>query len=406
MRCALVASALALVGCAGAAAQAEDWGPVRRDDLVLGVDVSGTLRAVKTDFLGPPAIPDLWDFKVSFMAPEGAEVKQGDPVLGFDLSVLQRRLEEKQTERDSVRKQVEKKLADVELARRDETLKIAQAEATLRKAQLKVDRPTDLTGSVELEQARLDLQLAEKDLAYQKLRAQEARRFDAAELGGLRELYRRAEERIGEIQQYIARMTVAAPRAGAVIYVANRMGMKKKVGDSAWRAEKVLETAELALMTARGEVDEVDSSRVAVGQRVTLRLDAHPDAELVGRVSSIARIVQRQSPQNPLRVVQLEIALDKTDPQRMRPGMRFRGTVETGCHKGAVVAPAEAIFVTTAGPIVYRRTATGFAATPVTVGQRNRSLIEVLSGLSPGDRVSRVDLAGAPERGGGGRPRS
>src|SRR5206468_203864 len=103
-----------------------------------------------------------------------------------------------------------------------------------------------------------------------------------------------------------------------------------KVGDSAWRAEKVLETADLSAMMARGDVDEVDSSRVAVGQRVTLRLDAHPDVEFAGHVAAIAKIVQRQSGKSPLKVMRLEIALDRTEAQRMRPGMRFRGTVETG----------------------------------------------------------------------------
>jgi hypothetical protein len=71
-------------GCAPPSKTLEDWAIVRKDDLVLGVEVTGSLRAVNADLLGPPAVPDLWDYKVSFMAPEGASITKGQPVLGFD----------------------------------------------------------------------------------------------------------------------------------------------------------------------------------------------------------------------------------------------------------------------------------------------------------------------------------
>ena len=393
----LVALALLLAeaaaGCnATASAGGEDWAVVRKDDLVLSVEVAGSLRAVNADLLGPPPIRDMWDFKVSFMAPEGATVKKGEPVLRFDDSELARKLQEKQNESASVNKQIEKKLSDAQMARRDEELKIAEADAKLRKAQLKVDVPTDLVGSLELAKAKVDADLAKKEVAYQHSRSELARRADAAELAALNELRRRAEERVAEIQQYIARVNIMAPRDGIVIYSVNRDGVKKKVGDSTWRAEKVLETDDVAVMMARGDVDEVDSSRVAVGQRISLRLDSHPDTEFGGHVDAIAKIVQRQSTKNPLKVMRLDLAFDKTEAHTMLPGMRFRGTVETGRVHEALLVPVDAVFVTETGPIVWRKTATGSEARRVEVGPRNKNLVQVLSGLEPGDRVSRVDL--------------
>jgi multidrug resistance efflux pump len=393
-------AALAASGCTGGSKVTEDWAVARRDDLVLGVDVTGSLRAVNADFLGPPALPDLWDFKVSFMAPEGVAVKKGEPVLRFDDSVLARKLEEKENESASVSKQIEKKLSDAQMARRDEELKLAEAEAKERKAELKIDVPVDLIGSLELAKAKIEAALAKKEVAYQRSRADLARRADAAELTALSELHHRAEERVAEIKAYIARMNMSAPRDGIVIYTPNRDGVKKKIGDSAWRAEKVVETDDVTAMMARGDVDEVDSSRVAAGQRVTIRLDAHPDEELGGRVESIDKIVQRQSSKNPLKVMHVEITFDKTEPHVMLPGMRFRGTVETGRIHDALVVPVDAVFVTEAGPFVWRKTATGFEATKVEVGQRNKDLVEVRAGLAPGDRVSRIDLGRSPAGGG------
>ena len=86
------------------------WARVERQDLVVGVEVTGTLGAIESVDLGPPQIQDVWDFKISFLAPEGAEVQPGQPVLGFDTSDLENRLVEKQAERDAAEKELEKKL--------------------------------------------------------------------------------------------------------------------------------------------------------------------------------------------------------------------------------------------------------------------------------------------------------
>src|SRR3712207_7164916 len=42
--------------------------------------------------IGPPSTADTWEFKITKMAPEGADVKRGEPLLGFDTSELERDL--------------------------------------------------------------------------------------------------------------------------------------------------------------------------------------------------------------------------------------------------------------------------------------------------------------------------
>ena len=84
-----------------------EWLRASRGDLVTGIEVTGTLVALGSDLLGPPQIPDVWDFKISMMAPEGSDVKKGQPVLGFDTTELQRRFEEKKAESDEALKQIE-----------------------------------------------------------------------------------------------------------------------------------------------------------------------------------------------------------------------------------------------------------------------------------------------------------
>ena len=48
-----------------------DWVDATRADVVSGIEVTGTLAAVNSSVLGPPQIPDSWEFKISMLAPEG-----------------------------------------------------------------------------------------------------------------------------------------------------------------------------------------------------------------------------------------------------------------------------------------------------------------------------------------------
>ncbi|MCX4246235.1 efflux RND transporter periplasmic adaptor subunit [Paraliomyxa miuraensis] len=376
-------------GCETAADEGERWVTVTRGALVVDVDVSGALRAVDSSAVSPPGLPGVWNYKIAMMAPEGAEIEKDQPLLAFDTSDLDRKLQAKQSERDSAAKQLEMKQSAAKVAAQDAALALAEAKAARRKAQLQAEAPPELTAVIELEKARLDLDLAERKVAYLQRKGTSARRADEAEIERWRSQRDRAEGRVAEITSSIEQMTMMAPRTGTVIYETDWQGQKKKVGDSTWRGDTVLQVASLAQMEAEGEVDEVDASRVAVGQPVSLRLDAQADLELRGTIREISPAVQRQSPDNPLKVIRLKIALQADEGARLRPGMRFRGHVETDRVDDALLVPLEAIVRTPEGAVAHRRSngAGGFEVVPVVLGKRNAEQVEVIEGLAEGDEV-------------------
>ncbi|HYU16695.1 MAG TPA: HlyD family efflux transporter periplasmic adaptor subunit [Candidatus Acidoferrum sp.] len=388
----MTATACAALAAACAPEQNQAWVPVEKGDLVLGVEVTGDLRAVDSTPIKPPPVGDSWDFKIAEMAPEGAAVRPGDVVVAFDRSELMRQLQQTGNEAEAAAQTLARQKADAAMAMRDQSLAVTEAEAALRKASLKAETPVDLSAVIEVRVAELDRKLAEMDVAHARARRAQGERHDAAAIEQLADNLAYHRSRMRQMEDSIARMSVAAPRAGTVIYPISWRGEKKKVGDAAWRMETVVEVAGLDRMVGDGQIDEVDSSKVRTGQRTTLRLDAHSDTEIVGRIASIARTVQRQSRESPARIVKLEIALDQTGGLALRPGMRFRGRIETGRVKDAVKVPAEAVFVTGRGPVAYRRAGGGWEAVRLETGRRNLTSIEVLSGLAPGDEVSRIDL--------------
>lgn len=365
-----------------------DWVRVTRGDVVTGVDITGTLSAVDSGSFGPPQINDVWDFKISMLAPEGADVKKGQPVLGFDTTELQKRLDEKSAEAEQARKEIEKNGADLALRREEEKLKLADAEGRLRKAQLKLEGPADIVSNKERRQVELDFGLAKEETQSIRQRIAAFERAASAQIALLTSKQQRAAAIVAETQDAISRMTVRAPRNGTIVYVTNWRGDKKKVGDTCWRMERVIEIPDLARMMAKGEVDEADAGKVAVGQRVVFHLDAHPDEEFGGTIREAARTVQQQQgTRDPIKVLKVSIALDRTDPARMRPGMRFHGTVELGRARNAIVIPRSAVFVTAKGPVAYRRGVFSVDAVPLKLGRENEKSVEVLAGLSASDRV-------------------
>jgi len=170
--------------------------------------------------------------------------------------------------------------------------------------------------------------------------------------------------------------------------VLSHRGEKKKVGDTCWRMERVMEIPDLTRMLGKGEVDEVDAGRVAVGQRVSFRLDAHPDDLFYATITSAGTTVQqKKNTRDPLKVLQVDVKLDKTDPVKMRPGMRFKGTIELQRIKNALTIPRRAVYLSDQGPVVYRRGAFSVDTVPVKLGKENEDTVEVIEGLSARDRI-------------------
>jgi multidrug efflux pump subunit AcrA (membrane-fusion protein) len=367
------------------------WASVKRGELIVGVDLSGALASTEAHPVGPPPITDSWNFKIAFLAEEGSEVKKGEPVIGFDPSELRQKLEEYRNEADSAAKELAAHRATATMALREGKLAVEQADAAERKAGLKAVGGADLIALNELERVKLDHQFARyaAEVAQRKVSAKT--RQDRAEFERLTRVKERAEQRIEQLSSSIAQMQIMSPIDGTVLYIVDWQGNKKKLGDNAWRGERIVEVVSLAQMKADGEVDEMDASRVVVDQAVRLRLDANADVELTGKVVKIEQAVQRRNPEDPLKVVKLEIALDPAEGVELRPGMRFRGAVETERVTDVLIVPLAAVFATREGAMVYRKDGNDATPTRVTLGRRGGDFVEVLSGLDVGDRVAVIE---------------
>lgn len=366
-------------------------------DLVIDVEVTGTLRPRESELVGPPpAVTDLRQFKIIRMLPEGTRIKAGDEVLAFDPSELEKQLKDSQSKIAEVSEEIGELRAEGRLNALGKQQELQKAEARQHKAELLSSKPAELLAEQHLQTARIERDLAQREVGLLREQGAAAHRQSAADVAILESNLADAKRRAEEIRQEIAALAVRARREGVVAYKQSPHGEKKRVGEDVWRSEFVLEIASLASMAAQGQVDEIDASQVAVGQEVRLRLEVQPDKEYAGRVERMGRIAKPESAESRLKVVQLDIKLEAVDPLLMRPGMRFRGRIEIARIPNAVQIPLAAIESTPNGPVVSRPGDRG--TTPVRLGRRSREEVEIREGLRPGDRV-RIPERSAPEKG-------
>ncbi len=369
------------------------WTRVRRGDLVITTEAVGQLESVEREALGPPPVEGQWEYKISFLAPEGKEVAAGEPVVGFDSTDLERRLVEQKTRAERAGEQLAKTRADRELELSNAKLDLAQAEAALGKARLKAEVPADLQAAVDLEHARIELEAAEREATFRRDAVAQLERRSAAELDALAGERDAARSRVARLQASLAAMRVVAPRAGTVVFATNWRGEKKKVGDSCWRGETVVELPRLDRLRGVLEVDEADAGRVAPGQRVRLRLDSRPELEFGGEIARVHTAVTAISRNDPRKVVRAEVTLDRVAPEIMRPAMRFRATIEIERHPGTLLLPQAALERRDGRPVVQRERWFGVETVAPELGRLSGDDVEVLSGLDADDAVRLPDEA-------------
>src|SRR5438874_5879038 len=142
------------------------------------------------------------------LEPEGMDVKAGRPVLAFDTTDLQRRLDQYRALAEQAAKEIEKKRADLSLHRETDRLALAEAEARMRKTKLKLDRPPDIVSIREEKEVELDYKTAREEVISIRERLASFERAAAAEIRLLESKRAQAESVVQSSESGIRAMTV------------------------------------------------------------------------------------------------------------------------------------------------------------------------------------------------------
>lgn len=319
-------------GCSSDSDQSIAIHPETRDI----VRVTGEIESASSAFFGPPSVPSIGQYTISFMAPEGRVVKAGAPILKFDPQVLVTQLRDKSNALNEKQKQLEKQEIVAREMIAEVKLKVQVAIAELDKAKLKADIPVELLASRDYRQNKLLLQQAELALALAQKELEMERRVQQTETSILRREIAVLKGEVKQFQASIESMTIKATSPGVVIYTVNHRNDKHEVGDNVWRGRRVMELPDLSQLQVHLEVPERESARIAVGQSVKFVVEAAPDRQFYGEIIELASVIHTKSRNQPARVFDATVSMKEPDLSLMRPGMSVSAEIrlDSGPEKG------------------------------------------------------------------------
>ncbi len=314
-----------------------------RGDFERHLLLTGVLEAVRSTQLTAPSVPTN-ELQIRWIEEDGAFVRAGQKVLEFDNDAFASQIEDLKLTRRKEEKDLQRFVAQ---SRADEAEKAFQVEAKrieVSKAALKADVPREILPLREYEErqlalarARTELEKAEKDLdAFVRTQADERR---------LKELQlEKTVYDIGTAESAIDALALTSPIDGVLVVATIPWeGRKVAVGDNVWPGFPLLELPDLSEMRVRAHLSDVDDGRLEPGMKAVVALDAYPDTDFEGEVSSITPVAQETSPRAFRRSFTVNVRLARTDPERMRPGMAARVRVTTETMKDVFLTPRSAV---------------------------------------------------------------
>lgn len=282
---------------------------------------------------------------------EGEKVKKGQLLLSLDSIDFRR---------DTVRarQEVEKAQAMVELA--DLTLE--------RRRRALADRGV----------AAVEVELAENDLKTKRILLAQARES----LAGADD-----KERFSRI---------ASPMDGVIIQRGIRVGETVVPGSMSTFDDKALMTvADLSVLLAKVDLNQIDVAKVRMGQEVTLTLDALPGKSYKAQITKIAPAsVLPKGKDVEVFPVEATLASGQKDIDQVKPGMTADVKIHVETRKGVLKLPIEAVtkekgksYVTLVKDDPKAKGKSLQDKVEVQVGARNDREQELLGGVDLGARV-------------------
>ncbi len=292
-------------------------------------------------------------------AEEGLRVKSGQVLATLDCSQPSAALTSSRTDRDATAAT----LADLQV-------QSANAERELQRAQ-------GLHGAGVISPQALDTARTTADSLHSKIAL-------------TREQIRAADARIGVAQQDVENCTVRAPFNGIVVSKDAQRGeiVSPISAGGGFTRTGIATLVDMNSLEIEVDVNESYIARVKQGQRVSAKLDAYPDRELPASVRTVIPTADRQKA-----TVKVRIAFDKLD-DTILPDMGVKvgflsavpATAKSGREAKALV-PKSAVRNDGSKQIVFLLHEQKLERRAVSLGADRGADVEVMAGLSPGDRL-------------------
>jgi len=293
---------------------------------------------------------------------------------------------------------------DVYISQKDRSLaaissaraRLAQAEAQFIQAELSFNRTRQLYEEQTISKSEFE----QAEASYSVAKAE----VDAAKYSVIS-----TEASLKEANENLVKTSIYAPMSGTVSMLLVELG-ERVAGTGMMAGTELLRVADLSRMEAQVEVNENDIPRVDLGDTATIEVDAYVDYKFRGIVTEIANSAKTtgvsadQVTNFDVKILVLpesykELA-DKGNANPLRPGMSATVDILTETKQGIIAVPIQSVTTRTdttkitqtvsdeeIRTLVFITDGERALAKDVKTGIQDNSYIEVISGVSAGDRV-------------------
>lgn len=369
---------------------------VTRSSFSRVASAEGTLKAVEATPINAPDDPE-GPFKLAWVVDDGARVREGDPVVRFDPTELERDLADGRGDLASAGEQTAKAKAAAGATRANLDRDASLAGDELAKAKTFQPKDAEIYSRFEIISSEIDADLAEAKRDHAEAVKGTKNRLSGTDLDLLGIERHKADLKIARAEAGLKALALVAPHDGIVVLERDWRGNPPRVGDPVWRSEKLAEIPRLDAMEAQLFVLEADAGGLAVGQRATVRVEGRPDT-VAARIRQVDTLAKPRVRNVPVQYFGAVASLARTDPTVMKPGQRVTARIVLAEAQSALVVPRQAVFEREGKRVVYRRSGwSGFVPVEVRLGPAALGRVVVENGLREGDDVAVVDPTRARE---------
>lgn len=248
----------------------------------------------------------------------------------------------------------------------------------------KKSRLAEIAGAqLQLEKSERNYKRSEQ-LFKEKLVSQELFDDSKTDFELAKNALERAETVLRQLEEQLTKTKILAPFDCTVLTRPVSVGQAVSGSGGFNSGTEVMTIANLKNMIINTHINQADITRLKVNQEVEIEVEAVSGMKLSG---IIERLAPQATVRNGIKGFATRIALKDLDP-RVRPGMTANLSIPVAGADNVLTVPLSAVFTEEAERFVLVKKGDGsLEKRPVTIGVADFFLVEIQSGLKPGEVV-------------------
>lgn len=358
---------------------------VHKSNFLISLSESGELIAKNSITITAPRVRGT--LKIVYLIPEGKYVAAGEVLVKFDPTESLAKVQEEQSKLEMALSEKDKLLANHASSDAQMESQLKSAELSFELSKLNLEQ-MKFEAEAKQREAKLNHQKNELSYLQTKQEFESKKIIQNSELKKMQIEIKQRQNDLDEAKRVLEALTLTAPAEGLVVYAANwsNDGRKYTIGDTPWGGATIVTLPDLSFMQSLTSVNEVDVSKIKVGNNVVVKLDAFQDSTFEGTIANVASLGKQKGNDPNIKVFEVLVDI-KGKSKILKPGMTTSNKIVINQISDVISVPQEAVFDKGKNKVVYVKDGSSYEEVKVETGEKNEDFVVITKGLEGGETV-------------------